>query len=119
MSIVRPLLVIILMLGAPTAHADPSSSTTVPRRVDADKSCQQLYLEITALLELRYATEAGFWNDQKNQVASVTGNFFKPAWFYLGYAAVRHLHAQEGSFDARKRIAELRTASADKMCFVD
>ena len=93
---------------------------TAPARapVDTSRSCQSLSLEVEGLLALKNKAAAGFWSDEKNQMASAAGAVFKPAWFYLGYAAIRHFQGKQGSSDATQRIAALRNAMADKLCFV-
>ncbi len=97
-----------------TAEPVPSE----PVRLVSEKSCTELYLEITDLLDRKHAAEAGFWDDQKNRLAGAAGAVFKPALFYLGYSAIRHFQEKEQTFDSRARIAQLRAASADKQCFV-
>ena len=115
---IKQILMTILITGSfgLEALAQDTQPSLVP--VDSDKSCQQLYLEVEYLLSRKNAAAAGFWNDETNQIAGGAGLVFKPAWFYLGYAAIQHFQDRQGSTDASQRITALRNALADKLCFV-
>ena len=86
---------------------------------DIDKTCVELYLEITALLDQRNDARAGYWSDSKNQLAGAASTVFKPAVLYLGYSAIQHLQTTEASSEVGPRVRKLRTVSADKRCFVN
>ncbi len=93
-------------------------ATETSRTVDADMSSQEIYFDVEALLALKDQAATGFWSDKKNQLAGAAGTVLTPVWFYLGYAAIEHFQTQQGSIDAIRRIAALRNALADKLCFV-
>jgi hypothetical protein len=102
--------------GSEAPAETPASPDGAVEPVSA-KTCEELYREITALLEHRQ-TERRFWEDRKNQVAGATGFVFTPAWLFLGVRAAMHLQRSEESHTNRDRIAALRAASAQKLCFV-
>ena len=68
MTIKHGFMVMMLVGGlALETEATEATRTFVP--VDADMSCQEIYLEVEALLALKDEAAAGFWSDQKNQMA--------------------------------------------------
>lgn len=113
-----PRWVISYPLVYPYSESASEAIPNEPLRPDSEKSCTELYLEITDLVEQKHAGEAGYWDDRKNRLAGATGAVFQPALFYLGYTAIRHFQEKEKTVDSRGRIAQLRAASADKQCFV-
>ena len=115
---IRRGLMVILLAGGVVLEAQATEATQTPAPIDTGKSCEELYLEVGALLAIKDEASAGFWNDQNNQAAGAAGLAFKPAWFYLGYAAIKHFQGKQGSDNATRRIAALRNALADKLCFV-
>ena len=117
MAVKRWLLVVVLA-GGLSSEAGAGDSGPALEPNTSTISCQELYLEVEALLALKNESAAGFWNDEKNRMAGAAGAAFKPAWFYLGYAAIRHFQDLQGASNATRRITALRNAMADKLCFV-
>ena len=116
--VVKHWLMMVVLAGGLSFQAGAEDSAPALDPIEATKSCQELYLEVEALLARKNQAAGGFWNDEKNQMAGAASATFKPAWFYLGYAAIRHFQDQQGASNATKRIAALRNALADKLCFV-
>lgn len=115
---IRQGFMVVALAGGIVFQAQATEVTQTPVPIDTEKSCQELYLEVEALLAVKDDAAAGFWNEQNNQVAGAAGLAFKPAWFYLGYAAIKRFQDKQGSNKATRRIAALRNALADKLCFV-
>ena len=104
------LLLCIALAGTVTANDAVQS--------DSEKTCQQLSTEITELLEMRSAAQGGFLSKPYTRIAASATVVFEPAWFYLGYAAITHIRNATNESTWLARIKSLRTAAADKLCFV-
>ena len=85
---------------------------------DAAKSCRELSLEISQLVILQNQTQGGYFSIPGTRLAASAAIVVEPAWFYLGYAAIRHLHESAAGSDLVARLRSLRAASADKLCYV-
>jgi hypothetical protein len=86
--------------------------------VDTNASCEEMYMEVTQLLELARRRHPSFYNDPRNQAVFISAALFPSTVYFWGYTAV------EGHFDGKRtamvkdRIKVLRGALADRQCFV-
>jgi len=84
----------------------------------SSKTRQELTVEVETLLSSKNQAETSFWDIEGNQLAARAGLVFKPAWLYLGYTAINHVHGQFDVRDATQRITVLQNTMADKLCYV-
>jgi hypothetical protein len=78
------------------------------------RSCNDLYMEATALEKENFAYAAG---SNRTMVASVVSTVFAPAVYYLGYSAYQDYKKEIDSESTFAKIEHVRFLMAEKRCF--
>ena len=83
----------------------------------ATPSCNDLYIQATALEQTTHTYNGTIYNDNSTQAAGIASTVFAPAIFYLGYNAVQDFQKQVQAKDAFQEIEKVRSLMAEKRCF--
>jgi len=83
-----------------------------------NRSCNDLYMQASALEQDTYFNKISIYNDNKSRSAGIAMTVFAPAIYYLGYSAFQNYNNQLRSEAAFSEIEELRFRMAEKRCFV-
>ena len=95
MTIKRGVMVI-LLAGGIVVEAQATEATQTPAPIDTGKSCEELYLEVEALLAIKDEASAGFWNDQNNQAAGAARSGFQTGLVLSGVRCDKTFSGQAG-----------------------
>ncbi len=82
-----------------------------------NRSCNDLYIQASALEQDTFIYKATIYNDKKTRVASYAMTMFAPAIYYLGFNAFQNYKDQVRSELAFSEIEEIRSRMAEKRCF--
>lgn len=82
-----------------------------------DRSCNDLYLQASALEQDTFINKTNIYNDKRTRVSSYAVAIFTPAFYYLGFNAFQNYRAQIHSEIAFIKISEIRSRMAEKRCF--
>lgn len=82
-----------------------------------NRSCNDLYMQASALEKDSHIYKSNFYNDRKTRVASVALTAFSPALYYLGFNSYQNYKKQLQSEIAFSQIEEIRFRMAEKRCF--
>ncbi len=108
---------------APSVHAVATATPAAPGIADSERSCADIYNEITALLKRKDKLQNSFFSSRYNRAAAYAASTFTdvvvyPAVAYLGLATVIYFYGHAQVPTVRERIETLRTVSAQRLCFV-
>ena len=81
------------------------------------RSCNELYMQASALEQNTFIYRNNFYNDKGTQVAASAMTIFTPAVYYFGYKAYKDYEANIRSASARQEIDQIRLRMAEKRCF--
>lgn len=81
------------------------------------RSCNELYVEASALEKLSYADDYDYFNDRNARVAGIASTVFAPAIYYFGYAAYKDVSSKSEALTALSSINDIRNRMAEKRCF--
>ena len=82
-----------------------------------NRSCNDLYMQASALEQDTYIYKASIYNDKRTRAAGYVMTVFTPAIYYLGFNAYQNYKAQIRSEIAFSKIEEIRFRMAEKRCF--
>ena len=108
---------------APDARAATTGAPTTFGIADRERSCADIYNEITMLLKQKNKKQNSFFSNRYNRAAAYAASTFTdvlvyPALAYLGVATIIYFYNHAQVPDLRDRIETLRTVSAEKLCFI-
>ena len=86
-----------------------------PDKLYDDRSCNDLYMEASALEKQSFAYAES--KDNKTVIASVASTVFAPALYLVGFSAVKDYKSGVDSKSAFEKIEEIRFRMAEKRCF--
>ena len=116
----RTLLLLILPLLIPV-HALAFSIDAVGQSNQSNlfdqRSCQELYMQATALEQQHYRLRHNYYTDKNAQAASIASTVFTPALYYFGYAAYKDMKSEKDVVTTGQEIDAIRTRMAEKRCF--
>ena len=81
------------------------------------RSCNELYMQVTALEKTSYSIKENHFTNSKAQAASMAMTVFPPAIYYFGYAAYKDLESNMRSKATLEEMDSIRHRMAEKRCF--
>lgn len=81
----------------------------------ATRSCNDLYMEASALEKQSFSYEAD--KGERTQIASAVSTVFAPAIYLLGYNAIQDYRTSIEAKSTFAKIEEIRYQMAEKHCF--
>lgn len=81
------------------------------------RSCNELYMQATALEQRHYRLRHNYYTDKNAQAAGIASAVFTPALYYFGYAAYKDLQSDKSMNSTQLEIDAIRTRMAEKRCF--
>lgn len=81
------------------------------------RSCNDLYLQASALEQKTYIYKTNLYSDEGSQVASYALTVFSPAVYYFGFKAYKDYSDEVRSQNALTEIDQIRQRMAEKRCF--
>lgn len=79
------------------------------------RSCNDLYMEASALEKQSFSYEAG--KGERTQIASVVSTVFAPALYLAGYSVFQDFKTGIDAKSTFAKIEEVRYRMAEKRCF--
>ena len=105
-----------LLLAVPAARpAPPPEDDAIP---DREKTCEQLYAEITRLTAPPGYPHPYLWSHPYSAPITAAGLVAPPSILLWSYPAYARQRQQREIAAATQRILELRRIAADKRCFL-
>ncbi len=86
-------------------------------RLDAAKSCEELYLEIRQLYAQTYSSRPGYWDNPVNHTILLASTVISPAYYGLIYTGAMDYKQGLDAETRRERLNTLRQYSAGMRCF--
>ena len=81
------------------------------------RSCNELYMQVSALEKTSYSNKENHFTNSKAQAASMAMTVFPPAIYYFGYAAYKDLESSMRAKAALEEMDSIRYRMAEKRCF--
>ena len=81
-------------------------------------TCEQLYAGIVNLSSQTYSYRSSYWDDPRNGVIMAAGFVVAPAFYALGYTALKGYGEDQRLRKVNMQLDALRQASARKQCWV-
>ena len=81
------------------------------------RSCNELYMQASALEHQSYIYKTDLYSDKGSQVAAYALTVFSPAVYYFGFKAYKNYTDQVRSQAALSEIDQIRYRMAEKRCF--
>lgn len=112
------LLITILVFSTNSAALNlAGTNQTITNGLYDNRSCNDLYMQASALEKDTFINKTNFYSDNKTRVASIALTVFSPAVYYFGFSAFQNYKAQTRSQTALSEIEAIRFRMAEKRCF--
>lgn len=90
---------------------------TAANGVYENRTCNQLYMEVTRLEPDTHYYDYDLYNEKNSHIAGYILTVFSPAIYYFGYTAYREVTDQYRISRVSRQVHTLRTRMAELHCF--